>query len=48
MSQFEAWLGVLEEDKLSEDKLSKLMAACPPLQENYTTLVPQHVSSLDK
>ncbi|XP_054276117.1 BSD domain-containing protein 1-like isoform X2 [Macrosteles quadrilineatus] len=44
MPQFEAWLTVLEEDKMSMDKMTKMLAACPPLQENYTTLVPTQVS----
>jgi len=44
MPQFEAWLTVLEEDKMSMDKMTKMLAACPPLQENYTALVPTQVS----
>uniref|UniRef100_A0A1B6L996 BSD domain-containing protein n=1 Tax=Graphocephala atropunctata TaxID=36148 RepID=A0A1B6L996_9HEMI len=44
MSQFEAWLSVLEEDKMTTDKLTKHLTSCPALQENYTALVPHQVS----
>lgn len=46
LPQFEAWISVLEDDKMTTEKLSRLLAANSALQENYQTLVPQHVSIL--
>uniref|UniRef100_A0A1B6EDN0 BSD domain-containing protein n=1 Tax=Clastoptera arizonana TaxID=38151 RepID=A0A1B6EDN0_9HEMI len=44
LPQFEAWLSVFEEDKISPEKLSRMLAANSALQQNYESLVPQHVS----
>lgn len=41
--QFDVWLSVLEEDKMTEEKLSKMLAANKALQENYESLVPHQV-----
>lgn len=43
LAQFDVWLSVLEEDKMTDEKLSKMLAANKALQENYESLVPQEV-----
>lgn len=46
LAQFDVWLSVLEEDKMTDEKLSKMLAANKALQENYDSLVPHQVSHL--